>query len=81
MAGLNELDAQAQLRHQRRFIALAPEQRSALVEEVHDAAVTAERALTTPPAQLTRPFILMTKELTLHGFCSTQLSGEIRAGS
>jgi len=73
LAGLNELDAQAQLRHQRRFVALGPEQRSALVQEMHDAAAIAERALTTPPAQLARPFILMTKELTLLGFFTSQV--------
>lgn len=73
VAGLNELDAQAQLRHQQRFIKLTPAQRGALVQEVHDVAVAAERALTTQPAQLARPFILMTKELALLGFFTSQV--------
>lgn len=72
IAGLNELDAQAQLQHQRRFTRLEPEQQRSLVQRVHDQAVAHEQTLTTPPAQLARPFILMTKELTLLGFFTSQ---------
>lgn len=72
IAGLSELDAAAQLEHQGRFINLEPEQQRSLVQRVHDEAVTHERTLTTP-AQLARPFILMTKELTLLGFFTSQV--------
>jgi hypothetical protein len=43
------------------------------VQRVHDDAVAVERALTSSPAYLTRPFILMTKELTLLGFFTSQV--------
>jgi gluconate 2-dehydrogenase gamma chain len=74
IAGLNELDAQAKREHQRRFIDLDGGARLALVQRVHDEATKHELTLITlPPAQLKRPFILMTKELTLLGFFTSQI--------
>jgi hypothetical protein len=73
IAGLNELEAQAQGEHQRRFMDLDAAARLALVRSVHDEATKAELALTTPPSQLKRPFVLMTKELTLLGFFTSQV--------
>jgi hypothetical protein len=72
IAGLNEIEAQAQREHQRRFMDLDAAARLALVRGVHDEATKAELALNTPPAQLKRPFVLMTKELTLLGFFTSQ---------
>ena len=73
IAGLNELEAQAQRVHQRRFVDLDAGARLALVRAANDEATTAELALNVAPAQLKRPFILMTKELTLLGFFTSQV--------
>jgi gluconate 2-dehydrogenase gamma chain len=72
IAGLNELEAQAQREHQRRFMDLDREARLALVQRVHDEATKYELTLTVPPSELKRPFIMMTKELTLLGFFTSQ---------
>ena len=73
VAGLGELQAQAQRAHGREFLELAARQRVALVQALQDEAAAAERALNLPPAQLRRPFILMTKELALLGFFTSQV--------
>jgi hypothetical protein len=71
LAGLAELDARAEREHGRGFLALSREQRVALVQAVQDEAAAAERAANVPNWQLQRPFILLTRELTLLGyFCS-----------
>lgn len=72
LAGLNEFEALASAEHGRAFVKLDPEQRRALVQRVHDDAVA-----NTPPvssaAPPKRPFILMTKELTLLGFFMSEI--------
>ena len=73
IAGLNELEAEAKRDHQRRFMDLDGATRLALVRRVHDEATKYERTLTVAPADLKRPFILMTKELTLLGFFTSQV--------
>lgn len=72
IASLKEFEAKSRADHERSFLKLEPAQRAALVQSVHDVAITAERQLSLPPAQLRRPFILMTKELTLLGFFTSQ---------
>jgi gluconate 2-dehydrogenase gamma chain len=73
IAGLNELDAEARRKHQRGFMDLEAPARLSLVQRVHDEATKHELTLSIPPAELKRPFILMTKELTLLGFFTSQV--------
>jgi gluconate 2-dehydrogenase gamma chain len=73
VSGLAELDATAHAEHEKKFIALEPAQRVALVRKIHDAAVVEERRVHPAHGSLQRPFILMTKELTLLGFFTSQV--------
>jgi gluconate 2-dehydrogenase gamma chain len=73
LAGLSELDAAAQGEHGRKFIALEPTQQVALVRKLHDAAVVEERQLQRSRVRHERPFIMMTKELTLLGFFTSEV--------
>jgi len=69
LAGLAEFDGAAITRQGAPFLALDEQRRSALVREFHDAAVAEEvRRDEVDDEPLKRPFILMTKELTLLGF-------------
>jgi gluconate 2-dehydrogenase gamma chain len=68
LAGLSEFDAAAHAEWGKEFRALEPTQQVALVRKFHDAAVNDEQRLTRPDRHPQRPFILMTKELTLLGF-------------
>ena len=72
LAGLAAFDAAAQSKHAGKFVALESAQQVALVREFHDAAVVEERRLDRAHARSQRPFILMTKELTLLGFFTSQ---------
>jgi gluconate 2-dehydrogenase gamma chain len=69
LTGLNAFDEAAQKEYGESFIDLNDEQRKAFVKKEHDAAVEAERATTPAPK---RPFILMTKELTMLGFFTSE---------
>jgi hypothetical protein len=73
LTGLADLDAAASSGHGRPFVALELAQRTALVRKFHDAAVHEERQLRDAHAHLQRPFILMTKELTLLRFFTSQV--------
>ncbi|MGH8177711.1 MAG: gluconate 2-dehydrogenase subunit 3 family protein [Steroidobacter sp.] len=64
LAALNEASLQ---RHGEAFVDLPPDKQSALVGDIHVAAVRANRLLD-PSAPIERPFILMMKELTLLGY-------------
>lgn len=66
LAGLAEFDAG-------HFIALELTQRVALVRKFHDAAVREERQRHAAHAHLQRPFILMTKELALLRFFTSEV--------
>ena len=72
VAGLVEFEAQAREKHGQSFMRLDPAQRSALVLTTNDIAAAAMRSYTkgTLPR---RPFILMTKELTLLGYFTSQV--------
>jgi gluconate 2-dehydrogenase gamma chain len=72
LAGLAEFDAAARAERGGEFRALAATQQVALVRRFHDAAVVEEKRLTRPEQHHQRPFILMTKELTLLGFFTSQ---------
>lgn len=73
LSGLAEFDAAAQAEHGKTFVALRSPQQVALVQKFHDAAVAEERRLQHAHGPLQRPFILMTKELTLLGFFTSQV--------
>ena len=66
LAGLDAFAAAARRSTGSEFLALPPAQRRRLVQEVHDA------ALATDPHYVERPFILMTKELTLLGYFTSE---------
>jgi gluconate 2-dehydrogenase gamma chain len=71
IAGLKQFDAQAQEQYGRGFMQLDSAQRGVLVRATHEAAAAVERSYT-GTAALERPFVLMTKELTLLGYFTSQ---------
>jgi hypothetical protein len=72
LTGLAAFDAAARSQHGQTFVALEPTQRVALVRTFHDAAIAEERRLHSQHAHVRRPFILLTKELTLLAFFTSQ---------
>ena len=72
VAGLADLEARTKREHGRAFLELEPAQRAALVKQVHDPAVEADRESTVPLDQRHRPFILTMKELTLLGYFTSE---------
>jgi gluconate 2-dehydrogenase gamma chain len=70
LASLKAFDDEAKKEHGDPFIELDGEKQAAFVKKIHDAAVEAEKA--TKPAPK-RPFILMTKELTMLGFFTSEV--------
>ena len=74
LAGLAELEKAAQGQYGKQFAALESMQQVGLVRKFHDAAVEEERRQHSRlRGRLQRPFILMTKELTLLGFFTSQV--------
>lgn len=71
-AGLAELETQAKREHGRTFVELEPAPRAALVKQVHDLAVEAERTSSQSVAEQGRPFILTMKELTMLGYFTSE---------
>ena len=69
LAGIKEFDDAAIKEHGDPFVELDGEKQAAFVKKLHDAAVEAEKA-TKPAPQ--RPFVLMTKELTMLGFFTSE---------
>ena len=72
LAGLAEFDAAAHAEQGKEFHALEPTHQVALVRKFHDAAVIEEQRVSRPRQHLQRPFILMTKELTLLCFFTSR---------
>lgn len=72
LAGMADFDAAASSAHGQTFVALELSQRIALVQKFHDTAMAEERRRSAQ-ADLQRPFILMTKELTLLGFFTSEV--------
>jgi hypothetical protein len=71
LTGLKAFDDAARTTHGKGFVDLNPSEQTALLKQFHDEAVAVELAYDPRPKELRRPFILMTKELTLLGFfCS-----------
>jgi hypothetical protein len=71
LAGLKEFDDAAQKAHGKPFVELSKAQQTEQVKKFNDDAVATELSYDPRPKDLKRPFILMTRELTLLGFfCS-----------
>ena len=73
LSGLAQFESQAKEAHGKPFVELTPEQRTAFVREAHDTALKAAWADTSGDARNNRPFILMTKELTILGFFTSEV--------
>jgi hypothetical protein len=73
LTGLAAFDTDATSQHGKPFVALEPTQRVALVRKFHDEAIAEERRVHTQHIHVQRPFILMTKELTLLSFFTSQV--------
>lgn len=72
VTGLNEFEARAEREYQRPFLKLDAATRAALVQRVHDETLAEERTRR-PTPRVRRPFILLTKELTLLGFFTSEV--------
>ncbi len=72
VSGLKAFDDAARTTHSKGFVELSQAEQTELVRKFHDEAVASELALETRPSYLQRPFILMTKELTLLGFFTSE---------
>ena len=72
LAGLADFDAAAPTEQGKKFLALEPAQQLALVRKFHDPAVIEDQRAARLRDDLQRPFILMTKELTLLGFFTSE---------
>lgn len=72
IAGLQAFDDAARTAYSKPFVDLSKVQQTELVRKVHDEAVAVELAYDPPPTTLRRPFILMTKELSLLGFFTSK---------
>jgi len=70
--GLKAFDEAARTAHGKPFVELPKSQQTELVRKFHDEAVAQELAHELRPSYLRRPFILMTKELTLLGFFTSK---------
>ncbi len=71
LVGLKEFDDAARAAHGKPFVDANKSQQTELVKQFHNEAVAVELAYDPRPKTLKRPFILLTKELTLLGFfCS-----------
>ena len=73
LTGLTAFDAEATSQHGKPFVALESTQRVALVRKFHDAAIAEERRVHVQHIHVQRPFILLTKELTLLAFFTSQV--------
>jgi gluconate 2-dehydrogenase gamma chain len=72
LAGLQQFDERASQAHGKPFVNVSEEQQVALVREVHDEALRAAQTDSAARQRNQRPFILMTKELTMLGFFSSE---------
>lgn len=71
--GLEQFTQKAEHMHGKAFMELNAEQQQLLVREVHDAAIQAGRDNELDDRRENRPFILMTKELTMLGFFTSEV--------
>jgi gluconate 2-dehydrogenase gamma chain len=75
LTGLQQFEQRSREAHGKPFVELEPQQQLALVREFHDVAVqdAEDRELDDDHARENRPFILMTKELTMLGFFTSEV--------
>jgi hypothetical protein len=73
LAGLQSFDDAANGKYGKRFMELSSKDQTELVQASNDEAVAIELAYDPPPKTLRRPFILMTKELSLLGFFTSEI--------
>src|SRR4051812_14639761 len=74
LTGLQELDDEASKTKGNSFVELDAKEQEAIVRKYHDAAMNSEReARATSKPHLKRPFVLMTKELTMLGYFTSQV--------
>ena len=71
VAGLDAFDSQARTEFGSPFLKLGSDKQKDMIRTVTETAMAAERAYV-GPAPMPRPFILMTRELTLLGFFTSQ---------
>ncbi len=72
LTSLQEFDDKAKEAHGNSFIKLNAEKQAAFVKQMHDDAIEASRTQKPPK----RPFILITKELTMLGFFTSKVGCE-----
>jgi gluconate 2-dehydrogenase gamma chain len=72
VSGLKAFDDAARTAHGKGFVELPKQQQTELVRKFHDEAVAVELADHTRSSYRQRPFVLMTKELTLLGFFTSE---------
>ena len=72
LAGLQAFDAAAKTKYGKPFMELSKQNQTEWVQAANDEAVAVELAYDPPPKTLRRPFILMTKELSLLGFFTSE---------
>ena len=72
VSGLKAFDDAARTAHGKGFVELPKPQQTELVRKFHDEAVASELAQEVRASELKRPFILMTKELTMLGFFTSK---------
>jgi len=73
LQGLERFEQRAKDAHGKAFGELNADQQRELVREVHDVAIKAARENDLDDDRENRPFILMTKELTLLGFFTSEV--------
>jgi hypothetical protein len=72
VSGLKAFDDAARTAHGNGFIELPKQQQTDLLKKFHDEAIATELADEKRQPYLRRPFVLMTKELTLLGFFTSE---------
>ncbi len=72
LTGLKSFEEAAQGKHGKPFMELGKQEQTQFVQAANDEAVAVELAYDPPPKTLRRPFILMTKELSLLGFFTSE---------
>ncbi len=73
LTGLTQFEERAQPAHGKPFMELEPAQQRELVRELHDAEIRAAGENELDDSRENRPFILMTKELTMLGFFTSEV--------
>jgi len=73
LSGLAAFEELSTREHESPFLKLEPAQRAALVQSVHDAALEENLKLPRSAVRRQRPFILMTKELSLLGYFTSEV--------